>query len=132
MLVIRRFFLDRPALAALIVACALMLKILVPSGFMIGTEHGVITIEICTGTGPMMAMAMPGMDHKQDRQDHQGKEMPCAFSALSAASMAATDAILLAVAVIFIIATVFRVTIKSPARAPAYLRPPLRGPPVQA
>lgn len=130
MLVLRRFLLNRPALSALIVACALMLKILVPSGFMLGTEGGMITIEICSGTGPMkLSMAMPGTDHKQD---HQGKEMPCAFSALSAASMAATDAILLAVAIIFILATVLRGSIEAPARVPAYLRPHLRGPPVPA
>ncbi|MEG3175148.1 DUF2946 family protein [Sphingomonas sp. RB3P16] len=126
----RHFLLDHRLLAAGILALALMLKMLVPAGFMVGSDHGVVTIEICSGFGPMKTMAMPGMPHHPDKTEQQGKEMPCAFSGLAAAALAAIDPLLLAVAIAFIIATVFRVTISRPAPARPYLRPPLRGPPL--
>jgi hypothetical protein len=130
---LRTFFLDRRLLAAAIVALALFVKILVPTGFMIGSETGTVTIELCSGTGPMkMTMVMPGMEHHQHKPDHQGKEMPCAFSGLTAPALAAADSVLLAIALIFIVETTFRLEIFSVVRAPDRLRPPLRGPPQQA
>ena len=131
--VLRRFLLDHRSLAVTIIAVAMALRILVPTGFMIGAEGGAITLEMCSGTGPMkMVMGMPGMEHHQEKSDHQGKEMPCAFSAIATDSLAATDASLLAMAIAFIIATTFRIDIKRVVRERPYLRPPLRGPPQQA
>ena len=130
---LRRFLFDHRLLTAGIIALAMFLKVLVPAGFMVGNQAGSITIEICTGYGPMKAtMVIPGMAHHQDKPDHQGKEVPCAFSGLNAPSMTAADPVLLALAIAFIIATIFRAEIPIVARAPAFLRPPLRGPPLHA
>jgi hypothetical protein len=114
----RHLFLDHRTLSAWLIVCALAMKILVPAGFMPVVSGGTVTIQICGGTMPAeipathMAKAMPGMTHHQnDKTDHQGREMPCAFSGLSAPLLAAVDTLLLAVAIAFII------------------RPPLRGPP---
>lgn len=129
----RSFLLVHRRLAAAIVALALFLKVLVPAGYMLANDHGPVTIAICTGYGPMkMAMAMPGMEHRRDTSGHQGKEMPCSFSALTAPSLAAADPVLLAIAIAFIIAAIFRMAIPGVSRTPAFLRPPLRGPPSHA
>lgn len=135
----RRLFLDHRTLSAWLIVCALAMKILVPAGFMPVVSGGTVTIQICGGTAPsmatmmakatVMAEVMPGMTHHQDKGDHQGREMPCAFSGLSAPSLAAVDPLLLAIAIAFIVAMGFRRTSTTPVAAPAYLRPPLRGPP---
>ncbi|QCB44384.1 hypothetical protein E5673_11835 [Sphingomonas sp. PAMC26645] len=123
-------------MAAWVLACALVMKILVPAGFMPVVSGGRVTIEICGGIAPaqkvmapMMAMPMPGMAHHPGKSDHQEREMPCAFSGLTAPSLAAVDPVLLAIAIAFIVGLVFRVRTAVPITARAYLRPPLRGPP---
>jgi hypothetical protein len=127
---LRDILLRHRMLAVWLAVLALLMKVAVPAGYMIGTEHGSITIELCSGTGPMtMTMQMPGMAHHDNKSDHGKGEQPCPFSGLSAPSLAAADPILLAIAITFIVATVFRIPDKSVVRAPAFLRPPLRGPP---
>ena len=122
-------------LAAWLVGMVLLMKMLVPAGYMASASPGSITIELCSGYGPQkMVVAMPGMAHGPDQQSDHGKaEMPCAFSALSAASLTGADPLVLAVAIAFILVTVFRIA-AGPALpgAPANLWPPLRGPPVRA
>jgi hypothetical protein len=117
-------------------ACALVMKVLVPAGFMPVVSGGRVTIEICGGIAPaptvmapMMAMTMPGMAHHSGKSDHQEREMPCAFSGLSAPSLAAVDPVLLAIAIAFIVGIVRHVRTAVPIATQAYLRPPLRGPP---
>ena len=136
MTALRHHLLRHRLLAAWLVAAALMMKVLVPSGYMLGTSTaGSITIELCSGYGPQkMIVAMPGMAHHPDKKGEHGKaEMPCAFSGLSAPSLAGADPLLLAVAIAFVIFTVFRIATR-PALpgTPSYLRPPLRGPPAHA
>jgi hypothetical protein len=125
---VRRLILNHRTISAWLIACALMMKILVPGGFMPVVSAGAMTIQICAGAAPVK-MAMPGMAHHQDKSDHQAREMPCAFSGLSAPSLAAVDLMILALAIAFILGRVFRSKQRSPVAAPAYLRPPLRGPP---
>jgi hypothetical protein len=75
-----------------VIACALLMRVLVPQGWMpIQTAHG-WQIAICTGTGPMqmempadMASAMKGMHHGSGDQDHNSNDRPCAFSGLAVA-----------------------------------------------
>ncbi len=135
---LRRLLRDHPALAAWLVVVALAMKILVPGGFMPVVANGVLTIQLCAGAGPVSAAtpapvhaAMPGMTHDPDKTQHAGREMPCAFSGLTTAGLAAADPVLLALAIAFVVATVFRVAPPVVARAPEFLRPPLRGPPVR-
>ena len=136
MAALRRLLLDHRQLAAWVLACALVMKILVPAGFMPVVSGGRVTIEICGGTvpvqtvmAPMMAMAMPGMAHHSGKSDHQEREMPCAFSGLTAPSLAAVDPVLLAIAIAFIVGLVRHVRTAVSIAAQPYLRPPLRGPP---
>lgn len=136
MTALRQHLMRRPVLAAWLVAFALLMKVLVPTGYMFGTSPtGSITIELCSGYGPVMVAApVHGMAHHHGKHDHQGKEMPpCAFSGLSAPSLAGADPLVLAAAIAFIILTVFRIAARyTLPDAPSYLRPPLRGPPAHA
>jgi len=122
--------------ATLLLAVTLILKLLVPTGYMIGNDHNRPIMELCSGVSGQsaaMAMAMAGMhggaaDHGKP-QEHGKAEMPCAFSSLSAASIAATDPLLLAALITFVMAIGLKaVELPSVARR-GYLRPPLRGPP---
>ena len=120
--------------AVLICAATLLLKLLVPTGYMIGTEHGRVTIELCSGVASQpMAMEMPGMqgdmlDHGKSK-DHGKAEMPCAFSGLSATSLGAIDPIQLAALIAFVLAVGLCPAVLPAPSERTYLRPPLRGPP---
>lgn len=118
----------------LLCVATLLLKLLVPTGYMINNDHGRVAITICSGFGPAtMTMDMPGMhgDMPDDgkSKDHGKTEMPCAFSGLSAAMLGSIDPIQLAALIVFILALGLIATIPPAPSHPAHLRPPLRGPP---
>jgi hypothetical protein len=129
-----RHFIAQRHLAVLLCVATLLLKLLVPTGYMIGDDHGRPTITVCSGMATRtMAMDMPGMDsaaadHGKSK-DHGKAEMPCVFSALSAAVMGATDPIQLAALVAFVLALGLAAIILPGPSRPARLRPPLRAPP---
>ncbi len=129
-----RHLLAQRRLAILICAATLLLKLLVPGGYMIDRASGHFTITICPGIAtPAAAAAMPGMhgdmpDH--GKTDDRGKaDMPCAFSGLSAAALSATDPLQLAALIVFVMAMGFARRVLPPGIAWERLRPPLRGPP---
>lgn len=129
-----RHLLAQRNLAILICAATLLLKLLVPTGYMIANDHGRIAITLCPDTGPApTTIDMPGMhgdmaDHGKSK-DHSKAEMPCAFSGLSAAVLGAIDPIQLAALIAFVIALGLTPSFLPAPSQPAYLRPPLRGPP---
>ncbi len=132
---LRRLLLTHRRIAALIAAAALVLRILVPTGYMLASEHGRITVAVCTGLagGTQMAMDMPGMHHAMPApdkpMDHGKAEMPCAFAGLSLLALGAVDPALLLAALAFVMALALFVAPRPRLRAAAFLRPPLRGPP---
>ena len=113
-----------------LIAIALLMKVVAPAGYMPVLTSGRIIIELCSGFGPeKMVIAMPGMGdhpHKHDRPDRD--DMPCGFSGHAPESMTAVDPVLLAIAIAFIVATLFWMPVLRTARV-HYLRPHLRGPP---
>lgn len=129
-----RHFLARRHLVVLLCAATLLLKLLVPTGYMIENNHGRMTVTICSGFGPAtMTMDMPGMhgdmpDHSKSK-DHGKAEMPCAFSGLTAAMLASIDPVQLAALIVFILALGLIATVPPTPSRPSHLRPPLRGPP---
>ena len=132
---LRQYLLRHRAHTAWLIALALLMKVMVPTGYMLGTSTGSITIELCSGYGPMtmtMTIAIPRMAHHGGKSDHGKAAQPCAFSGLSAPSLAAADPILLALALAFIIALAFRPQTPSLVQAPAFLRPPTTGPPAHS
>ncbi|WP_242152743.1 DUF2946 family protein [Sphingomonas sp. BAUL-RG-20F-R05-02] len=134
MIVIRQLLAYR-CFAALICVATLLLKLIVPTGFMIQNDHSRVQIVLCSGTtSSEMTLGMPGMH--ADRTGHgtssnHGKaEMPCAFVGLSAAMAGVTDPVLVTALVAFIMATGLAATALTKAAGDAvWLRPPLRGPP---
>ncbi|MDP1027756.1 hypothetical protein Q5H91_11065 [Sphingomonas sp. KR1UV-12] len=109
----------------------LLLKLLVPTGYMIDSDHGRLTITICSGVEPR-TMSMEMQDDMPDHgktKDHGKAEMPCAFSGLSAAVLGAIDPMLLAGLIAFVMAMGAVGFTLPPPSSPPYLRPPLRGPP---
>jgi hypothetical protein len=80
------------AVALALLACALALRFLVPTGWMPVSDARGFHLTLCSGSGPvempamaMMHHAMAGMDHhgpqhEQDTQDHS-----CPFAGLSLA-----------------------------------------------
>lgn len=129
------------SIVGLICAATLLLKIVVPAGYMIDAGHGRIAITICAGTMPAPAMAvmtttMPGMhgampDHGKSR-DHGKPELPCAFAGLSAAALGAIDPVLLAVLIAFVMAIGTGAIVPPVPAAPAHLRPPSHAPPARS
>ncbi len=137
-----RHILAQRHLAALICAAAMLLKLLVPTGYMIASDHERIALTICSGmVAQPEAMVMPGMDQpmamaqgamrdKGKSTDHGKPEMPCAFAGLSAQVLGAVDVVLLAIALASVAIMALRSTPRVAPRAAPYLRPPLRGPPL--
>lgn len=147
-----RLLLAQRHLALLICGAALVLKLLVPTGYMIAVDHGRLAIVECPGEvqrpAPAAAAATPGdmadhgqmahhaampdhakPDHHDRSDDHGWPKMPCAFAGLSAAALGAVDPIQLAALIAFVLAIgLAPAVLPAPARA-VYLRPPLRGPP---
>ena len=135
MLAIRHLLAQRH-LVVLLCAATLLLKLLVPTGYMIAGDHGRLSIVVCSGTASgATTTEMPLMhgdmaDHGRSK-DHGKAEMPCAFSGLSAATLGAIDPIQLAVLIAFVMAVGLAGSVPPPPPVRAYLRPPLRGPPAR-
>lgn len=116
-------------LAGWLVGAALLLKLLVPSGFMPVVSGASFTMILCTSYGTQqVVMTSPG--HESGDGQHAAKaEMPCAFAGLGTPSLAAGDAITLAVAIALVFAAVAFAAADQHVGRVANLRPPLRGPP---
>lgn len=130
----RALLLRHRALALLVVMAALCMKIVVPTGFMIGQNSKVLTVQLCTdGLGHAAAakIAIPMKGEPSDSSGKQGKG-ECPFTSLSMASMMGADPALLALALAFILALGFAPTRPTHPKRVFYLRPPLRGPPALA
>lgn len=116
--------------AALLVAAALVLRILLPVGFMPLVEDGRIVVRICNAAGPaQVSIEIPGLEHKSKAPQAQ---TGCAFADLSLPWLAGADPIQLAALALFILVLGLAPSSILPPRAAARLRPPLRGPPLPA
>lgn len=144
-----RLLIAQRHIAIAICVAALLLKLLVPTGYMIDASGGRLSIIACPGIAPApvapvshmtMPMAGPGAmhaampDHSQPG-DHgksggHGKvELPCAFAGFSAATLGAIDPILLAAFVAFVMLLGHRPLSGIRTVRRSHLRPPLRAPP---
>lgn len=128
---LRTLFLRHPGLAFVLVMAALCMKIVVPTGYMIGQNSKVLTVQLCTdglGQAVTAKIAVPTKGDQDDSSGRQGKG-ECPFAALSMATMTGADPALLALALAFILALGFAPARTSHPERLSYLRPPLRGPP---
>lgn len=130
MLHLRRLILSNRCWAATLLGLALLLKALMPAGYMTVSSGKSITVEICSGTGPAsLTLHIPSDEHDKGKAS---AEQHCAFAGLGAQALAAVDPYILeaALAFAFILALLF-VDLRL-ARHRDHLRPPLRGPPANA
>jgi hypothetical protein len=133
---LRRLIHAQPAIALIILAMALCVKALVPTGYMISAGSKTITVGLCTDGmgGPQTKTITIPMDPSAPVDPtHKSKaDSPCAFSALSMGAMGGADAPLLALALAFILllGTVF--VPQFFAQSSVRWHPPLRGPPSHA
>jgi len=130
MLHLRRLLLSNRCWATTLLGLALLLKALMPAGYMTVANGKSITVEICSGTGPAsVTLHIPTDGSDKGGKGTSSAEQPCAFAGLGAQALAAVDPLILAAALAFafIVALLF-VDLRLP-RHCEYLRPPLRGPP---
>lgn len=124
--------------AAALVVVALFIAMLVPAGYMPVVADGALRMQPCSGwNGPVAADAAVSAghgdhdSHSQASQDgnHDGLEMPCAFSSPSAAVAMRIDPILLAIAIAAILAGAFPLAPKLVRARSLYRLSPSQGPP---
>ena len=119
--------------ALAIVMVAMLMRLLLPTGFMPDVAGGTLRIVLCTGHAPAaMAMAMHHGGGGQKHGDTAKHDMPCPFSSASGHGLAAADPIQLAIAIAFVMLLCLRPVAIPRASAAPRLRPPLRGPPLTA
>ncbi|SOB86400.1 Protein of unknown function [Sphingomonas guangdongensis] len=119
--------------AGLILALALLVKLLVPAGYMVDRGGGHIVITICSGTAPrQMTMDMGGKHHEGSGDRGATADMPCAFAGLAAPVLGPIDPLQLALLIAFVLALGVARSVPGAPAPPVHLRPPLRGPPILA
>lgn len=130
---LRRLLLEHRLLCGCLIAAALLMKAVLPAGFMPMQSGGTVVLGFCSGYGPKpmaMPMAMPMKEDRSSPDEHQPRaEMPCAFGGLAMPGLAAVDPTLLALAIAFVLERAVRTATILPTIVRVYLRPPLRGPP---
>lgn len=116
-------------LALWLIAAALVMKAVMPAGYMLGRQDKVLTVLICadaSGAHLSKAITIPGAG----KADGSAKSTDsCPFASLASASLGADEAPFVALAIAFMLLLGF-----APVRIPrlagnTFLRPPLRGPP---
>jgi hypothetical protein len=131
---LRNLIHTRPLLALLLVAVALCMKALVPSGYMVFAGSKTITVGICAdgmGAPQTTTIAIPMDPSSPAEPTHKGKaDSPCAFSALSMGAMGGADAPLLALALAFVLALELFTSPALRRTSPLRLRPPSQAPPL--
>jgi len=123
-------------LAALLLAMTLALKVLVPGGYMLGSEAGGLTVQICSGMtsadGSAASLTIPmdrGGSHGDVPAGHANAAKECPFTALAMHALSAADPLVLALAMAFVLALGLAAAPPLRLVRPAFLTPPLRGPP---
>lgn len=122
-------------LALVLLALALAVKAVVPSGYMLGGDgERFLTVTICSdasGNPRQMQIALPGKpDSSGDHAADAAKASHCAFSGLGHGALGGADPVLLAGALAFILLIGTAPLVPLAARQTPYLRPQLRGPPL--
>lgn len=73
---------------ALLLAAALLVRALVPAGWMVGSTADGVGLVLCDGLAPETADAHAGMHHApadQGEPEEPAPDVPCAFAGLAAA-----------------------------------------------
>jgi hypothetical protein len=137
---IRAFLRTNRHLALGLVALALVIKALVPAGYMLSSPVSdgthILTVAICGDASGAMTRQIAVTTERQSSTGNSGEhakaQATCAWGLLAMAGLGAADAMLLALALAFILALGLAPSRPAARRQRAFLRPPLRGPPAFA
>jgi hypothetical protein len=130
--ILRAFFRAHHRLAFGVVALALVIKALVPAGYMPSGQARILTIAICADASSGQAtkqIVVPSDGKSGERTKAEGA---CAWGMLAMAALGAADMLLLAFALAYILTLGLAPSHAAPPARAAFLRPPLRGPPAFA
>lgn len=132
MSLLRSTFRRYPFFALFLLSMTLVLKAVLPNGYMLQSKPGSMTlmVTICTGMDTIKQSITIPMDKDADKPVHEKSDNQCAFSALSHHAIGGADDFLLAILLIFILAMGFAAVNAHFMPAQRHLRPPLRGPPI--
>lgn len=131
----RAFFLARRNMALAVIALALVMKAIIPAGYMLDqTARGggkVLTVRICEDAADFGHVVVRDIHlGSKSAGKHERAGETCPFTALGMAGLSGVDPVLLASALAFVMALAFARRLLPAPRRTAYLRPPLRAPPV--
>lgn len=128
---LRRFIRDHRWLAIWLVTLALCMKVVMPSGFMLGAAGKSLSITICDGRGleqaRQISLPEPGAHHQPAEQ--RGAPDACPYAGLGMAALSGAPALLLGGALAFILIQGVRPSALRQFAPRRFLRPPLRAPP---
>ncbi|QGN54319.1 DUF2946 family protein [Novosphingobium sp. Gsoil 351] len=134
---LRRTLHGHARLTAALIALALILRAIVPAGYMVSADALTLTIEICADTSGQhltRQIVVPRNDAPdQPKHDSAKGTAGCPFASLWAAGLDSTTPPALAVLALACILILGLAPRRPPvARRQPFLRPPLRAPPVLA
>lgn len=113
-----------------IIALALCMKALLPSGYMPSTGAHVITVSICadaSGSASLRQITIPGKADPADAQ--HAKQSSCTFAGHATSALGGADPVILALGLAFILAVAFTPVTRARVRPFGRMLPPLRAPP---
>ncbi|WP_188768770.1 hypothetical protein [Novosphingobium endophyticum] len=130
---LRQFFRDRPALAALLLAAALCLKIVLPAGYMPSAAGSDMVVALCSSMAPegqTVTIRIPG---KAGQDDMSGSaKQSCAFAPLAAAVLGSVPPAIVLAALLFVFVAAILGQPLALRPVTARIRPPSQGPPAFA
>lgn len=124
---IRRLVYSYRYWAVLLLSLALLIKALMPAGFMPVMTAKSITVELCSSPGAKSIQIHIPLETPSSGADES--DQSCAFAGLGLQGLAGADPLLITQALVFAYTVAL---LSADLRLPqheSYLRPPLRGPP---
>jgi hypothetical protein len=123
-------------LAMVLLAAALLMKSVIPSGHMIAPSSKTLTVQWCTeipGNSAQQQIILPMAPSPEDSSKNQGESAgSCNFAPLPIGALNIADPSLLSIALRFLAASGFAKASLSLSPSTLRLRPPLRGPPTKS
>ena len=130
---LRHFFRARPALAAILLAAALCLKLFLPAGYMPVASGGDMVIALCSSAAPAGETVTIRIPHKQGHEDApDSARHSCAFAPLAAVALGSVPPAIVLAALLFAFVVAMRGQPLLLRPACARIRPPSQGPPSHA
>jgi NAD/NADP transhydrogenase beta subunit len=129
---LRAFFLRHRGMALAVIALVLAMKALVPTGYMIGSDARVLTVQVCDGFADGAKSVAIAVKGHGDAGKATHDQTACPYAGMTHAGLTGADAIQLADALAFILLLGFVAAGFTVPRPLVRLRPPLRAPPALA